>query len=162
MSKLKITHPFWQVLSLGVLAGMRTASAPAITSHILSHHHSKRLEHTPLNFMQADITANALKLMAVGELIVDKLPTTPNRIEPAGIVFRCISGALAGASINKAANGNGVAGALLGASAALASSYLFYFLRKSTVKTTKLIDPLIGVIEDALVLGAGVSLIQIA
>jgi uncharacterized membrane protein len=161
MAKLKISNPFWQVVGLGVLAGMRTSSAPAITSHILSHHHSKKLEHSPLSFMQSDITANALKVMALSELVVDKLPSTPNRIKPAGLVFRCLSGALAGASISKATEDNAIVGALLGASAALASSYLSFFLRKGTVRYTKLVDPLIGAIEDALVIGAGVGLVQL-
>jgi uncharacterized membrane protein len=162
MVKLKISHPFWQVIGLGVLAGMRSASAPAITSHILTQHHSKRLEHSPLNFMQTDMVANTLKFMALGELVVDKLPSAPNRIKPVGIIFRSLSGALAGASISKATGGKVAVGALLGASTAIASSYISFFLRKSVVKHIKVIDPIIGAIEDALVAGAGVGLVQLA
>jgi uncharacterized membrane protein len=158
----KISHPFWQVLSIGTLAGMRTSSAPAITSQILSHHHSKRLEHSPLNFMQSKVVANTLTFLTIGEVIMDKLPSTPNRIRPEGFVFRCLSGALAGASIYKATGGNVLAGALLGSASAAASTYLSFILRKNTVKKTKIFDPIIGAIEDALVVGAGVGLIQIA
>jgi uncharacterized membrane protein len=160
--KLTISHPFWQVLGIGALAGMRTASAPVITSHILSHHHSKRLEHSPLNFMQSKTVANTLKILSIGELIVDKLPSTPNRIKPAGVAFRCMSGALAGASISKATGGKILTGALLGATSALASTYLSYILRKTTVKNTGIVDPIIGAIEDALVIGAGLGLAQLA
>src|ERR1700759_2063833 len=71
--KLTITHPFWQVIGIGALAGLRSASAPAIASHILNHHHSKRLEGTPLNFMQSDTTASTLKLLAAGEMVMDKM-----------------------------------------------------------------------------------------
>jgi uncharacterized membrane protein len=160
--KLKISHPFWQVLGIGALAGMRTSSAPVITSHILSHHRSRNLEHSPLSFMQSRTVANTLKVIAISELVVDKLPSTPNRIKPAGVAFRCLAGALAGASINKAAGGNVVAGALLGATSAFASTYLSYILRKTTVKNTGIIDPIIGAVEDALVIGAGVGLTQLA
>jgi uncharacterized membrane protein len=158
----KISHPFWQVLGIGTLAGMRTSSAPAITSQILSHHHSKMLEHSPLNFMQSKAVANTLTFLTVGEVIMDKLPSTPNRIRPEGFVFRCLSGALAGASIYKATGGNVLVGTLLGSAAAAASTYLSFLARKTTVEKTKIFDPIIGAIEDALVVGAGVGLIQIA
>jgi len=160
--QLKISHPFWQVVGIGALAGMRTSSAPAITSHILSHHRSKRLEHSPLSFMQSKTVADTLKFLSMGELVMDKLPSTPNRIKPAGLAFRCLSGALAGASINKATGGKVLAGALLGGAAAIASTYITFILRKTIVKDTGIIDPIIGAIEDALVIGAGISLAQIA
>ncbi len=112
--------------------------------------------------MQSKTVANTLKILAIGELIVDKLPSTPNRIKPAGIAFRCLAGALAGASINKATGGKVITGALLGATSAFASTYLSYMLRKTTVKNTGIIDPLIGAIEDALVIGAGIGLTESA
>jgi len=159
--KLTITHPFWQVLGIGALAGLRSAAAPAITSHILSHHHSKGLEGTQLNFMQSKITANALKLLALGEVVMDKMPFTPNRIKPAGVAFRCLSGALAGASISKATGGKIGAGALFGAASALAATYISFLVRTSAVKATGIFDPIIGGLEDALVIGAGATFISI-
>lgn len=161
--KLKeIKHPFWQVVGIGTLAGMRTSSAPVIASQILSHHHSKRLESSPLNFMQSKTVANVLTVLSVGELIVDKLPSTPNRTKPAGIIFRGLSGALAGASIYKASGNNVLTGTLIGAASAVASTYISLLLRKSIVKNTSIIDPIIGAIEDAMVVGAGVGLAYVA
>ncbi len=157
MSKLKITHPFWQALSLGALAGMRSAAAPAITSHILSHHHSNSLTLSKLGFMQSNKVAGVLKVLAVGELIGDKLPNTPNRIKPAGVIFRCLAGSLSGASIYKATGNNPYVGALIGSAAALGSTFGSYYLRKGTVAKTKIMDPIIGALEDALVIGAGVG-----
>jgi uncharacterized membrane protein len=160
--KLKIEKPFWQVLGVGLLAGMRSASAPAITSHILSHHRSKKIARSPLSFMQSDGVANGLKIMSVAEFIGDKLPTAPNRIKPVVLFARCISGALAGAGILKASGGNAVVGALLGGTTAFASTFGSFFLRKSVVKNSGVIDPIIGAIEDALVIGAGVELARLA
>ncbi|MGN6177819.1 MAG: DUF4126 family protein [Mucilaginibacter sp.] len=159
--KLTITHPFWQVVGIGALAGLRSASAPAIASHILSHHRSGRLNNTPIGFMQSDTTATVLKLLAAGEMAVDKMPFTPNRIKPASMAFRCLSGALAGAGISKATGGKIGAGAVFGATAALMSTYISFLLRKATVKATGVLDPIIGALEDALVLGAGAKLIRI-
>lgn len=156
--KVIIDKPLWQVIGLGVLAGMRSAAAPVIASHILSHHHSKNLEHTTLGFMQSDKVANALKVISIGEFVADKLPGTDDRIKPASVGARCLSGALAGASIYKASGGKAVWGALIGAAAAAASTYGSFYLRKNTVRQTHIIDPIVGALEDALVIGAGVGL----
>lgn len=157
--KLKeIKYPFWRTLGIGILAGMRTSAAPVIASHILSHHHSKRLERSPLDFMQSAKAANIFKYLSIGELIVDKMPSTPNRTKPAGIAFRCLAGALAGAGIYKATGGSVFTGMLIGATSATVSTCLSFMLRKSIVKSTGIIDPLIGAIEDALVIGVGVGL----
>ncbi|QEM10093.1 DUF4126 family protein [Mucilaginibacter rubeus] len=156
--KLKISQPFWPVIGIGTLAGMRTLSAPVITTHILSTHPSKKLEKSPLRFMQSTTVAAVLKVLSVTELIADKLPSTPNRIEPAGVAGRGLSGALAGASIYKAVGGKALAGALIGGATAIAATYASYYLRKNIVKANHVADPLIGAAEDALVIGAGISL----
>ncbi|TSJ37264.1 DUF4126 family protein [Mucilaginibacter corticis] len=155
---LKAERPIFQALGIGVLAGMRSASAPAITGYILSHHQSKKFAKSRLGFLQSNAVANGLKYMALAEFIGDKLPSAPNRIKPVVLAARCLSGALAGAGILKASGGNAVLGAILGGSAAFASTFGSFFLRKVTVKASGIIDPVIGAIEDALVVGAGVGL----
>ncbi|WPU91921.1 DUF4126 family protein [Mucilaginibacter sabulilitoris] len=159
---VKISKPFWQVLSLGTLAGMRSTSAPVITSHILSHHQSKNLEHSPLKFMQSKTVAATLKVLALGEIVGDKLPSAPNRTKPAAIGARVLSGALAGAVIYKATGNNLIVGALLGGTAAFASTFGTFHLRKSVVKSSHIVDPIIGAIEDALVIGGSVGLARLA
>ena len=160
--KLKLSSPFWQAVGLGVLAGMRTTSAPAITSHLLSRHKSRILAKSPLSFMQNDKVATVFKILAVGELIGDKLPKAPNRTHPVGVVFRCIAGSLAGASLFEATGNSAFAGAVIGSVTALGSTFGSYILRKNVVNLTDAFDPLIGAIEDALVIGAGAGIIAIA
>lgn len=161
MKALKITHPFWQVVGIGALAGMRSSAAPVIASQILSHHKNKRLGNSPLKFMQSNGVSKTLTAMAISEVIVDKLPSTPNRINVVGVIGRGLSGALAGASIYKAIGGNAALGAALGGAAAIVSTFGSFYLRRDTVKKTRIFDPIIGVIEDALVIGAGAALIKI-
>jgi uncharacterized membrane protein len=156
--KLKIAKPFWQAAALGVLAGMRTASAPAIASHILSGRRSAELSKSPLSFMQSKYTAIVMKVFAVTELIGDKLPGTPNRTAPMGVTFRCLSGSLAGASIYKASGNNVLAGALIGAAIAFGATFGSYLLRKSFVDKFKIFDPFVGAVEDAIVIGSGVGI----
>jgi uncharacterized membrane protein len=157
---LKISHPFWQVISLGALAGMRTASAPTIASHILTHHPSKKLAGSALNFMQSDKAALAFKAFAIAEFVGDKLPGTPNRIKPSALVARCLSGSLVGAAIYKSNGNNAFAGAALGLAAAFCSTFGSFYLRKNVVSTTHIADPLIGAVEDVLVIGTGIVLIS--
>ncbi len=159
---LQITKPFWQALSIGALAGMRAVVAPAIAAHILSKHPSAELADSPLNFMQSEKVADALKLLSITEFVGDKLPGTPNRIEPMGISMRAITGAVSGASFYKAGGGKPAVGALLGGSAAIASTLASYFIRKSVVKHSTIIDPIAGSLEDALVVGAGLVLAEAA
>jgi uncharacterized membrane protein len=158
--KIIITKPHWQVVTLGILAGMRSMSAPAITSKMLSQRHSKRLEKSPLNFMQSGKTANILSVMALGEFVGDKMPSAPNRVALPAIISRSISGAVAGASIYKASGGNVYAGAILGSVTAIAATFGSFYLRKAMVKQAHLIDPIVGSIEDAIVLGAGLGLTE--
>ena len=96
----------------------------------------------------------------MAELVGDKLPATPNRIKPIGVAFRCLSGSIAGASIYKASGNNAFTGALIGAAAAFGSTFASYFLRKRAVNKLHVFDAVVGALEDALVIGAGVALIS--
>jgi uncharacterized membrane protein len=154
----KISKPFWQAVSLGTIAGLRSMSAPALASHILSKHPSTGLSTSALSFMQSNKAALAFKLMALAEFAGDKMPSTPNRIEMPGLATRLLSGALAGACVYKAGGGKGYIGAILGGGSAVLSTFGSFYMRKATVKGTHIIDPIIGGIEDALVMGAGAGL----
>ncbi|WP_295796110.1 hypothetical protein [Mucilaginibacter sp.] len=83
-TQLKISKPFWQVLGLGILAGMRTTSAPVIASQILNKHPSKHLAASPLRFMQSPNAALGMKLLALGEVVGDNCPIHPTGLLPAG------------------------------------------------------------------------------
>ena len=147
-----------QSAALGLLAGLRTSAAPVALTHILSNRKSKSLSSSALSFLHSPTLATVMKVLSVSEIVVDKLPSTPNRIEPAGVAGRGISGALAGAVICKAAGGKALTGALIGGAAAIASTYAGYFLRRTIVKNTHIADPIIGGIEDVVTIGAGVAL----
>lgn len=147
-----------QTVALGLLAGMRTTAAPVAASHILSRKKSKNLDGSVLKFMQSPTTATVFKVISISEVVADKLPTTPNRIEAGGVVGRGLSGALAGAAICKAAGGRALTGALIGGATAVAATYASYFLRKNIVKRNHLPDPVIGGIEDAITIGTGIAL----
>ena len=154
----KLTHAFMQAAGLGIIAGMRSFSAPAVISHVYSRHPSKGLGYTPLQFIQSITTSKVFKVLAASELVGDKLPFTPNRTSPGGLTGRFLSGALCGATVYKANNKNLFIGGLIGGTSAIASAFGCMLLRTGLGKRTGIPDPVIGVIEDAIVVTAGIAL----
>ena len=146
---------YLQAVGLGVIAGMRSMSAPALTSSHFSKHPSLFLEASPLKSLGSPITARVLKLLALGEIGADKLPGIPNRTAPGPLGARAVSGGVCGAAIFLAAGKPAGWGAALGASAAIASTYVAYFLRRWAEEVSKLPDAVLAGGEDALMLGIG-------
>ena len=163
MKKPKHTHrpaKFWPVVGFATLAGMRSMSAPAFLSHYFSRQPHAGLAGSTLRFMQKPITATALKLMAAGEMAMDKLPTTPDRIAPPVLLGRLLSGALVGAAWYKSRHGNALSGGLLGGLAAVAATFVSYALRMGISEQAGVPVALVGVAEDALVLAGGAALLH--
>jgi uncharacterized membrane protein len=65
-----------------------------------------------------------LPFLALGELIVDKLPKVPARTIPPALAVRLIGGGLAGRSIASAAGRNLLLGTLAGVAGAAGASYV--------------------------------------
>ena len=105
---------------LGLVAGLRTFMAPAVVSWcarvgILS------VASTPLAFMGYKYTPLIFTLLAVIELVGDKLPRTPSRKSPPQFIARIVSGSLAGVTIGAAAQSL-LLGLVLGALGAVAGT----------------------------------------
>jgi len=84
----------------------------------------------------------ALPVLAAGEIVGDKLPIAPPRIEGPGLVGRVVSGAISGRV------SGGVRGARVGAAFALAATYPLQALRAQIVKRTPVPDIACAVPED--------------
>lgn len=89
-------------LLIGVIAGLRTMTAPAATA-FAAYLGVLAVGATPLAFMGYAWTPWIFLLLAIGELVTDQLPSTPSRKVPAQFGGRIISGALCGATIGAAA-----------------------------------------------------------
>jgi uncharacterized membrane protein len=83
---------------VGIVAGLRSMLAPAAVSWA-ARLGLLAVSNTPLAFMGYQFTPIILTVLAVGELIADKLPQTPSRKQAPGFIARIISGALVGATI---------------------------------------------------------------
>ncbi|RFP63623.1 DUF4126 family protein [Hymenobacter lapidiphilus] len=153
-----MTKYHWQTVGLGALAGFRSMTAPALLSSNLLTYHPKALAGSPLRYLQKPWVAQGLKLLAAGEMVGDKLPQTPNRIAPVALLGRAASGALVGATIFRINHDKALNGAVLGVLAAVAGSYLSFFMRKQATIESGLPGGLVGGFEDLLTLGSGLAL----
>ncbi len=85
-----------------------------------------------------------LPALAAGELVADKLPMAPPRVEGPGLVGRVLSGAFSGRV------SDGARGARVGAAFALAATYPSQVVRSRMGRRTQLPDPACAVPEDLL------------
>ncbi|WP_201985614.1 DUF4126 family protein [Hymenobacter rubidus] len=151
---------FWPVMGFATLAGMRSVSAPAFLSHYLSRQPHSGLAKSPLRLLQKPIAAKLLKVLAAGEMVMDKLPGTPNRTAPPVLLGRLLSGALVGAAWYKSRHGSALGGGVLGGLAAVAATFASYALRTGISRQANVPIALVGVGEDALVVGSGAALLR--
>lgn len=140
---------------LGVVAGMRTQLPLALLALAARHDRGHASVSTPrvLRSTPLQVIAGAA---AVGELIGDKLPMTPSRLEPGPLAGRFMFGALAGGIVGREAGRSPLAGALLGAAGAGIGAYAGYHVRAGLGRATHLPDPLFGAAEDVVAIGLGV------
>ena len=87
----------------------------------------------------------AVLVAAAAEIIGDKLPSTPARTEPIGLIGRIASGTFCG----RVAAGN--AGALVGAATSAAATFGFYEARKAA--SARMPALLAALLEDAIAIG---------
>lgn len=151
---------FWPVLGFATLAGMRSMSAPAFLSHYLARQPHSGLDRSPLRLLQKPATARLLKVLAAGEMVGDKLPNAPDRTAPPVLLGRLLSGALVGAAWYKSRHGSALGGGLLGGVVAVAATFVSYALRTGFSQQSGLPVALVGVGEDALVVGGGAALLR--
>jgi len=142
---------------IGVVAGLRALTAPAAVSWgaRLGWLH---LENTGLAFLGAAAAPWILGVMAVGELINDKLPKTPSRKAPPAFVARIASGALSGAAVG-AASGELTGGLIAGVVGAVAGTLGGYEARKRLVAATGGKDFPIALLEDAVAVVTAIAVV---
>jgi uncharacterized membrane protein len=154
-----VTHALVLLLALliGVVAGLRSLTAPAVVAW------AAFLGWISLNATWASWMANiiaviAFTVLAVGEVITDKLPKTPARTAVPSFTARIIMGGFSGAVIGAAwhwtftALGAGVIGAVLGTLGG-------YHARKGLVAAIRGRDLPIALLEDAIAILGGFAIL---
>jgi uncharacterized membrane protein len=96
-------------------------------------------------------TRRLLMAAAAGELVVDKVPTSPSRLEPPGIAARLVMGALAASLFAQTRQAPLLPAATIGASSAAVAAKLGHDVRARLAQYAP--DPAIAVGEDVLAIG---------
>src|ERR1700750_3332497 len=97
---------------IGCVAGLRSMMGPAIIC-AAAYLRWIHLEGTPLAFLMAQPALWIFTFLAIAELIADKLPKTPARTAPVGLIARAVTGGLCGAALAASGAKSVAAGALL-------------------------------------------------
>ncbi|MEB3033101.1 DUF4126 family protein [[Mycobacterium] nativiensis] len=153
-----MTHFIVLVLALliGAVAGLRALTAPAVMAWAAALHWIN-LDGTWVHWLSHPATVTVLTVLAVGELITDLLPGTPQRTVAVQFIARIVLGAFAGAVLGTAWNytwtalGAAMIGAVVGALVGLG-------LRQRLVAATGGHDLPIALLEDSVAVLGGFAI----
>src|SRR5688572_24878047 len=118
---------------IGLFAGLRSLTPPAVVAWAV-HLGSLKLA-APLSFIGSLPAVIILSLLALGELIVDKLPNTPSRTAPLGLIARIVTGALTGACVSLGGGQSALVGAELGLIGGIVGCFAGYHARARLVSS---------------------------
>jgi uncharacterized membrane protein len=147
-----MNYVFILAVGIGIVAGLRSLTAPAVVAWgaYLSW---LNLHGSALAFMGSTTAVAIFSLLAIGELVADKLPMLPSRTAPAPLLARIITGGLCGACLCAAAGKSLIVGALLGGMGGVIGAFVGYAVRKRLVNNLHIKDFVIAVCEDLLNIG---------
>lgn len=153
-----MTHALLVLLALliGVVAGLRSLTAPAVVAWA-AYIGWIDLHGTWASWLTNIIAVIIFTVLAIGELVNDKLPKTPARTAAPIFAARIVTGGLAGAALGAwphwtfTALGAGVIGAVLGTLGG-------YQARKRLVAATGGRDLPIALLEDAVAIVGGFAI----
>jgi uncharacterized membrane protein len=123
----------------GFASGLRATAAPAALG------------------VQSSGLGRLLIVPAIGELIADKLPSTPSRLAPPGLIARLVAGGYAGWRVSDG-DSSRILAIASGALAAAAAAVIGYHTRRYIVERLGVPDLPVALAEDALTLWIVVSL----
>ena len=143
---------------IGFLAGLRSLTPPAAVAWA-THLDWLRLAR-PLSFIGSLPAVIILSLLAIGELIFDKLPNTPNRTAPPGLIGRIVTGGFTGACVSLGGGKSAFVGAGLGVVGGVVGCFGGYQVRAWLVKSLRQSDFIIALIEDLIAIGGSLLIVS--
>ncbi len=146
-------------LLIGLVAGLRTMTAPAAVSWA-AWLGWLPLGDTWLAFFAHPWAAPVLTIFAIMELVGDKLPQTPSRKRPLAFAARIVSGAVSGAALT-AAYGAWSTGLMAGIVGAVIGALTGYEIRSRLAARLGLDWP-VALGEDAVAVGGAVLIVWAA
>jgi uncharacterized membrane protein len=137
---------------IGAVTGLRSLTGIAVVAIAAQkgwpHLGWLHLGGTGLNFLTKPVAMYIFVVLALGELIADKLPFTPPRIQAGPLALRFLVGGFCGSALAVAAGMPWVLPATVGAVAAIVAAYAGYWLRRS-ITSRGVKDLPVALLEDA-------------
>ena len=143
---------------IGFFAGLRSLTAPAATAWAVYLGWLK-LER-PLALIGSLPSVAIFTLLAVVEIVADKLPQTPSRTAPPGLIARIVMGGLTGACIAAGGAQSVFLGTVLGATGGFAGCFAGYQARTRFVKMLGARDIYVALAEDLVALAGCLSVVS--
>ncbi|MFZ3214522.1 MAG: DUF4126 family protein [Candidatus Acidiferrales bacterium] len=144
--------------AIGIVAGLRSLTAPALVCWA-AHMGWINLYDSRLAFLGSTVTVVIVTLLALAELVNDKLPATPSRTTAGPFGARIVMGALCGAALAIAGGQTILTGAIAGVVGAIVGTLGGYQVRHRIVTQLKVKDTGIALVEDLIAIGGALLIV---
>lgn len=137
---------------IGFVAGLRSLTAPAVVAWA-AHLGWLDLSGSHVAFMATTGATVVFSLLAIGELVADKVPGVPRRTDYAPLVARVCTGALCAACLAAAAHRPLLAACVFGGLGGVIGAFAGYETRRRLVNQFHFRDFYVAVCEDLIAIG---------
>jgi len=144
---------------IGVVAGLRTFTAPAVTAWA-AHLHWLNLSSSHLAFMGSTWAVAIFSLGVAVESVGDQLPNTAARTAAPQLAGRIIAGSLTGACLGIAGSAAAWLAVVMGAIGSLLGAFGGYSARAGLVRALHAPDSAIAIPEDLVAICLGLLLVS--
>jgi len=143
---------------IGLFAGLRSLTPPAAVAWAVHLGWLKLVR--PLSLIGSLPALIILSLLAITEIILDKLPNTPSRTAPPGLIARIVTGGFTGACVSVGGGKSAFVGAGLGAIGGIVGTFAGYHARARIVKSLRQPDFNIALLEDLIAIGGSLFVVS--
>lgn len=143
---------------IGLFAGLRSLTPPAAVAWAV-HLGWLRLAR-PLSLIGSLPAVIVLSVLAITEIIIDKLPNTPNRTAPIGLIARIVTGGIAGACVSVGGGRSAFVGAGLGLVGGIVGCFGGYHVRARLIRSLRQPDFYVALLEDLIAIGGSLFIVS--
>ena len=143
---------------IGLFAGLRSLTPPAAVAWAAYLGWLKLIR--PVAFIGSLPAVIILSLLAITELMFDKLPNTPKRTALLGLMGRIVTGSFTGACVSFAGGQSVLVGSGLGLIGGIVGCFGGYHARAWLVRSLRVPDFYVALLEDLIALGGSLFVVS--
>jgi uncharacterized membrane protein len=150
---------FLLLFLLGFVDGLRSMTAPAIVCWG-AYFGWLHFAGTKFAFLDDRATLVVFTAMAIIELVLDKLPSTPSRTAPVGLIARIVFGGTSGLALGAGAGISVPLAGVIAAIGAIAGAFAGYRIRRAVVLRAQVPDLVAAIAEDVIAIAGGLLIVS--